>query len=58
MLREKFSELIMQEAACGFNRGIELFIESLNDDLARDEAIEENEQAVDNYIESLFESAN
>ena len=57
MLREKFSELIMQEAAYGFNRGIELFIESLNEDLARDEALEENEANIENYVEALFEGA-
>lgn len=57
MLREKFNELIMQETTYGFNRGIELFIESLNEDLARDEALEENEANIENYIEALFEGA-
>ncbi len=57
MLRDKFNELIMQETASGFNRGIELFIESLNEDISRDEAIEENTINIDRYIEALFEGA-
>lgn len=57
MLREKFSELIMQETAYGFNRGIELFIESINDDLARDEALEKNENSLEYYFEALFNGA-
>ena len=55
MLREKISELIMQEAACGFSRGIELFIESLEEDLTKDEALTESADAVDNYLDALFE---
>ena len=55
MLREKISELIMQESACGFSRGIELFIESLENDLMKEEALTESENAVDNYLDALFE---
>ena len=55
MLREKISELIMQETACGFSRGIELFVESLEEDLMKDEALTESEDAVDNYLDALFE---
>jgi len=55
MLREKISELIMQETACGFSRGIELFVESLEEDLMKDEALTESENAVDNYLDALFE---
>ena len=58
MLREKISELIMQEATYGFNRGIELFIESLESDLTRDEALTESADAVDNYLDALFEGVN
>ena len=57
MLREQFLKLIMQEAAQGFNRGVELFIESLESEISRDEAIFENNQAVGEYIEHLFEQA-
>ena len=55
MLREKISELIMQETTYGFSRGIELFIESLESDLAKEEALTESENAVDNYLDALFE---
>ncbi len=58
MLREKISELIMQESACGFSRGIELFIESLETDLMKEEALTESENAVDNYLDALFEGVN
>lgn len=58
MLREKISELIMQETACGFSRGIELFVESLEEDLMKDEALTESENAVDNYLDALFEGVN
>ena len=47
----------MQETAYGFNRGIELFIESINDDLARDEALEKNENSLEYYFEALFNGA-
>ena len=55
MLREKISELIMQETTYGFSRGIELFIESLESDLAKEEALTESANAVDNYLDALFE---
>ena len=55
MLREKISELIMQETTYGFSRGIELFIESLESDLAKEEALTESTNAVDNYLDALFE---
>jgi len=58
MLREKFAELVMQEATAGFSRGIELFIESLNSEISRDEAIEEGENNLDNYLDTLFEGVN
>ena len=58
MLREKISELIMQETTYGFSRGIELFIESLESDLAKEEALTESTNAVDNYLDALFEGVN
>ena len=41
MMREKFNALVMQEASCGFQRGIELFLEELNDNIERDALIDE-----------------
>ena len=57
MLREQFLQLIMQESTYGFSRGIDLFIESLNEDLARDAAIEENAVEYDKYLDALFDNA-
>ena len=58
MLREKISELIMQESACGFSRGNELVSESLEADLTKEEALTESENAVDTYLDALFEGVN
>ena len=55
MVREKFNQIIAQEAHLGFQRGIDLFLESLNSEIERDEAITEN--GVDAYLDYLVESA-
>ena len=55
MVREKFNQIIAQESHLGFQRGIDLFLESLNSEMERDEAITEN--GVDAYLDYLVESA-
>lgn len=41
MMREKFNRLVCEESTDGFRRGIELFIEELNDDIERNEQLQE-----------------
>ena len=52
MLREKFNEIVVQEALLGFNRGIDLFLEELESDLEKD-AIMESCGGIDNVLDYL-----
>lgn len=42
MVRSDFIKLAEQQAALGYSRGIELFMESLNEELHRDEILREH----------------
>ena len=54
MLRE-FVDLVNETVDDGFSRGIELFLESLETDLAKDEVFEEH--GVDTVLTHLYEEA-
>lgn len=51
MMREKFNTIVTEGTSAGWQRGIQLFIEELNSDMERDEAL--NECTVDAYLEHL-----
>jgi len=51
MMRENFISLIQEKAAQGFNRGLELFMEDLNEELVRDEVL--SEHSLDAIVEHL-----
>lgn len=55
MYREKFNELVMHEVSLGFQRGMELFLESLNEEMEKDAFLAEG--SLDEYVERLFEEA-
>ena len=42
MLRQKFTEIVTETAAAGWQRGIELFLEELNSDLERDTLLQQS----------------
>ena len=51
-MREKFNQIVVTEAMHGFQRGINLFLEDLNADLERDQAITEC-GGIDNLLDYL-----
>lgn len=53
MFREKFSSIVTQESSLGFERGISLFLESLNSDMEKEETLSEN--GIENFVEQLVE---
>ncbi len=42
MLREKFAEIMVEAITQGYSRGIDVFMEHLEEDLAKGEVFEEN----------------
>lgn len=55
MLRDKFIEIISEGLYEGYSRGITVFMESLEEDLAKKEVI--NESSLDGVIDYLMEDA-
>lgn len=55
MLRDKFIEIISEGLYEGYSRGIAVFMESLEEDLAKKEVI--NESSLDGVIDYLMEDA-
>jgi len=55
MLRENFVEMVQEQCLRGFGRGIDLFMEDLNVELAKDETLQENGLAnVVDYITTKY----
>ncbi|MDD4082002.1 MAG: hypothetical protein PHD05_01310 [Sphaerochaetaceae bacterium] len=54
MLRE-FVKLVEEAVDDGFNRGINLFMETLEDDLTKTETINEN-GGIDSFLTGIFEN--
>lgn len=54
MLREKFAEIIAEALTAGYSRGIDVFMENLEYDLAKKEVLSEVglEEAVVNLMEN------
>lgn len=58
MLREQFNSIILKESNLGFQRGIDLFLESINDDLEKDSVLHECATKTNgDYIDYLFDTA-
>lgn len=54
MLREKFADIISEALVAGYSRGIDVFMENLEEDLALKEVLSEVslEEAVSNLMEN------
>ena len=55
MLREKFTEIIAEALTQGYSRGIDVFMEGLEEDMAKREVLQEN--SVEAVIEHLMAEA-
>ena len=56
MLREKFTEIISEALYNGYRRGVDVFMEGLEEDLAKSEVFEEG-VTTENIIDFLMEDA-
>lgn len=56
MLREKILQIIAYESSMGFERGVNLFLEELNEEMEKEEAL--LTCGVDNYMDFLVENSN
>lgn len=52
MFRQKFNEIIAYESNLGFQRGMALFVEEINNELLKEEKLGDLDAYLDNLVES------